>query len=145
MVPDDDLVEEPFEEHCDEPSGTRTPPTPDVSPSHAPPKLELNTETQIRWANMTSCQYCPTNVRGFYMSFMISCSLAWMIEGWICHPSADRRDFDVHGAIDNDKVWLVFGLAVEHAIIHGVDLCSSFLVSIKLAHEICANISFFFN
>ena len=33
VVPDDDLVEEP----CDEPSGTRTPPTPEVSPSHAPP------------------------------------------------------------------------------------------------------------
>ena len=37
VVPDDDLVEEPFEEPCDEPSGPRTPPTPDVSPSHAPP------------------------------------------------------------------------------------------------------------
>ncbi len=37
VVQDDDLVEEPFEEPCDEPSGTRTPPTPDVSPSHAPP------------------------------------------------------------------------------------------------------------
>ena len=36
VVPDDDLVEEPFEEPCDEPSGTRTPPTPEVSPSHAP-------------------------------------------------------------------------------------------------------------
>ena len=36
----------------------------------------------------------------------------------------------------------MFGLAVEHAIIHGVDLCSSFL-DIKLAHEICVNISFF--
>ena len=36
VVPDDDLVEEPFEEPCNEPSGTRTPPTPDVSPSHAP-------------------------------------------------------------------------------------------------------------
>ncbi len=35
VVPDDDLVEEPFEEPCDEPSGTRTPPTPDVSPSLA--------------------------------------------------------------------------------------------------------------
>ena len=30
VFPDDDLVEEPFEElePCDEPSGTRTPPTP---------------------------------------------------------------------------------------------------------------------
>ena len=37
VVPDDDLVEEPFEEPCDEPSGTRTPPTPEVSPSRAPP------------------------------------------------------------------------------------------------------------
>ena len=37
VVPDDDLVEEPFEEPCNEPSGTRTPPTPDVSPSLAPP------------------------------------------------------------------------------------------------------------
>ncbi len=37
VVPDDDLVEEPFGEPCDEPSGTRTPPTSDVSPSHAPP------------------------------------------------------------------------------------------------------------
>ena len=35
VVPDDDLVEEPFKEPCDEPSGTRTPPTPEVSPSHA--------------------------------------------------------------------------------------------------------------
>jgi hypothetical protein len=33
VVPDDDLVEEP----CDEPSGTHIPPTPEVSPSHAPP------------------------------------------------------------------------------------------------------------
>jgi hypothetical protein len=33
VVPDDDLVEKP----CDEPSGTRTPPTPKVSPSLAPP------------------------------------------------------------------------------------------------------------
>ena len=37
VVPDDDLVEEPFKEPCDEPSGTRTPPTPEVSPSRAPP------------------------------------------------------------------------------------------------------------
>ena len=37
VVPDDDIVEEPFDEPLDEPSGTRTPPTPDVSPSHAPP------------------------------------------------------------------------------------------------------------
>ena len=37
VVPDDDLVEEPFEDPCDEPSGTRTPPTPEVSPSRAPP------------------------------------------------------------------------------------------------------------
>jgi hypothetical protein len=37
VVPDDDLVEESFEQPCDEPSGTRTPPTPEVSPSHAPP------------------------------------------------------------------------------------------------------------
>ena len=37
VVPDDDLVEEPFKEPCDEPSGTRTPPTPDVSSSRAPP------------------------------------------------------------------------------------------------------------
>jgi hypothetical protein len=37
VVPDDDLVEEPFEEPCDEPSGTCTPPTPEVSPSRALP------------------------------------------------------------------------------------------------------------
>ena len=42
---------------------------------------KLNTETQASWANMTSCQCCPTNLRGFYMSFMISGSLAL-----ICHP-----------------------------------------------------------
>ena len=36
VVQDDDLVEEPFEEPSDEPSGTRTPPTPVVSPSPAP-------------------------------------------------------------------------------------------------------------
>ena len=41
-VPDDDLVEEPFEEPCDEPSGTCTPPTPEVSPSRAlPPPAPL--------------------------------------------------------------------------------------------------------
>jgi hypothetical protein len=34
VVPDD---EEPFEEPCDEPAGTRTPLTPDVSPLHTPP------------------------------------------------------------------------------------------------------------
>ncbi len=33
VVPDDDLVEET----CDEPSGTHITPTPEVSPSHAPP------------------------------------------------------------------------------------------------------------
>jgi hypothetical protein len=37
VVPDDDLIEESIEEPCDEPSGTRTTPTLDVSPSHAPP------------------------------------------------------------------------------------------------------------
>ena len=37
VVPDDDLVEEPFKEPCDEPSGTCTPPTPEVFPSRAPP------------------------------------------------------------------------------------------------------------
>ena len=37
VVPYYDLVEEPFKEPCDEPSGTRTPPTPDVSSSRAPP------------------------------------------------------------------------------------------------------------
>jgi hypothetical protein len=37
VVPDDDLVEEPFEEPCDEPSETSTPPTPDVFSSHSPP------------------------------------------------------------------------------------------------------------
>ena len=37
VFPDDDLVEEPFEEPCDKPSGTRTPPIPEVSASHAPP------------------------------------------------------------------------------------------------------------
>ena len=37
----------------------------------------------------------------------------------------------------------MFGLAVDHAISHGVDLCSSFVASNKFAHEICVNISFF--
>ena len=37
----------------------------------------------------------------------------------------------------------MFGLAVEHAISHGVDLCSSFLGSDKFANEICVNNSFF--
>ena len=37
----------------------------------------------------------------------------------------------------------MFGLSVEHAINHGVDLGSSFFDSIKLAHEISVNISFF--
>ncbi len=40
MVPDDDHVpgsQESYEEPRDDPSGTRTPPTPDVSPSHYPP------------------------------------------------------------------------------------------------------------
>ena len=39
VVPYYDLVEEPFKEPCDEPSGTRTLPTPEleVSPSRAPP------------------------------------------------------------------------------------------------------------
>jgi hypothetical protein len=44
-------------------------------------KVRLNTETQASWANMTSCQCCPTNLRGFYMSFMISGSIAL-----ICDP-----------------------------------------------------------
>ncbi len=38
----------------------------------------------------------------------------------------------------------MFGLAVEHTIIHDVDLCSSSLGSNKLAHEMCVNISFFY-
>ncbi len=37
VIPDDNLVKEPFEDPCYELSGTRTPPTPDVAPSHAPP------------------------------------------------------------------------------------------------------------
>ena len=37
VVPDDDPVGDPFEAPCDEPSGTRTPPTPEVSPSRALP------------------------------------------------------------------------------------------------------------
>ena len=37
----------------------------------------------------------------------------------------------------------MFGLAVEHAISHDVDLCSRFVGSNKLAQEICVNISFF--
>jgi hypothetical protein len=41
----------------------------------------LSTETQASWANMTSFQCCPTNLRGFYMSFMIPGPLAS-----ICHP-----------------------------------------------------------
>jgi hypothetical protein len=42
-VPDDDPVEDPFEAPCDEHSGTRTPPTPEVSPSRAlpPPATSL--------------------------------------------------------------------------------------------------------
>jgi hypothetical protein len=40
VVPDDDHVpgsQESYEEPRDDPSGTRTPPTPAVSPSHVPP------------------------------------------------------------------------------------------------------------
>ena len=37
VVLDDDLVEDPFEEPCDEPSGTRTSPTPEFCPSRALP------------------------------------------------------------------------------------------------------------
>ena len=40
VVPVDDHVpgsQEPFKEPSNDPSGTRTPPTPDVFPSHAPP------------------------------------------------------------------------------------------------------------
>ncbi len=39
----------------------------------------------------------------------------------------------------------MFGLAVECTICHGVNLCLSFFGSIKLAHEICVNISFCLN
>ena len=42
---------------------------------------KLSTETQASWANMISFQCCPTNLRGFYMSFMISGTLAS-----ICRP-----------------------------------------------------------
>jgi hypothetical protein len=54
VVQDDDLVEEPFEEPSDEPSGTRTPPTPVVSPSPAPappppaPPLRQRAMAQLR-------------------------------------------------------------------------------------------------
>ena len=43
VVPDDDPVGDPFEAPCDEHSGTRTPPTPEVSPSRAlpPPATSL--------------------------------------------------------------------------------------------------------
>ena len=43
VVPDDDPVEDPFEAPCDEPSGTRTPLRPEVSPSRAlpPPATSL--------------------------------------------------------------------------------------------------------
>ncbi len=40
---------------------------------------------------------------------------------------------------------IAFCLAVEHDICHVFDLCSSFFGSIKLAHEICVNISFLIN
>ena len=39
-------------------------------------KLDYRKITQASWANMTSFQCCPTNLRGFCMSFMISSSLA---------------------------------------------------------------------
>ncbi len=42
---------------------------------------KISTETQSSWANMTSFQCCPTNLWGFYMSFMISGSQAS-----ICRP-----------------------------------------------------------
>ncbi len=54
VVQDDDLVEESFEEPSDEPSGTRTPPTPVVSPSPAPappspaPPLRQRAMAQLR-------------------------------------------------------------------------------------------------
>ena len=52
VVPDDDPVEEPFDEPCNEHSGTRTPPTPDISPTHAPlppaPPLRQRAVAQLR-------------------------------------------------------------------------------------------------
>ena len=71
VVPDDDLVEEPFEEPSDELSGTRTPPTPDVSPSHGPPP----TAPPLRQRAMA--QLRPVSVP----AVMISGTLAS-----ICHP-----------------------------------------------------------
>jgi hypothetical protein len=37
VVLDDNVADETSEVPCDQLSGTRTPPTPDVCPSHAPP------------------------------------------------------------------------------------------------------------
>jgi hypothetical protein len=68
---------------------------------------------------------------------LLSLNVIIVIEFWV----TVKLHVHIHLSLDIEQI--VFGLAVEHAICHGVDLCSSFFGSIKLAHEICVNISLF--
>ncbi len=106
VVPDDDLVEEPFGEPCDEPSRTRIPPTPDVSPSHAPhppaPPLWQRAMAQLRTVSVPAVikdmagKHLAQTLRDFDRHYMPN-----------GHPDPDASAMllhhDVHGAIDNDQ------------------------------------------
>ncbi len=61
---------------------------------------KLSTGMLASWAITPSFQSCPTNLRGFYMSFMIT-SLD------LPPLPAYRSKFDVHGAINTDQVWIL--------------------------------------
>jgi hypothetical protein len=60
VVPDDDHVpgcQELYEEPRDDPSGTRTPSTPDVSPSHDPPAM-----AQLRPLSIPADKFCEVSI-----------------------------------------------------------------------------------
>jgi hypothetical protein len=91
VVPDDDHVpssQESYEEPRDDLSGTRTPPTPALSPSHG------------KFDNYPIFSVLPDKFARFPYEFhdfrFTSLDLPPL--------PADRSNFDVHGAINTDQV-----------------------------------------
>jgi len=58
------------------------------------------TEVLSDWAHMTFSLFCPTSLRGFCSSFTVIDLKASIIPVL----PADRSDFDVHWALEDDKV-----------------------------------------
>ncbi len=97
MVLDDNLVEESFEDPCDESSGTRTPPTPDVSPSHAPPPPAPSLLQHVFFIISTllviTCLYIYTILKHQVYSLWSSCRAQhqWWCD--LCSSFLDSSNF----------------------------------------------------